>query len=199
MTDLYLAAAVVVGAYFLGSIPVGLLVARARGIDIRAVGSGNIGATNVARGLGKKIGAGVLVLDALKGALPMLAVRWLGLAHTVNPLVVTATGFAAVAGHCFPIWLGFDGGKGVATSLGVYLALDPLVTAACAGVFAIVYTATRIVSIGSMSAALAFPALLLLFGRSNAAVTLGIAVALVVLYRHKGNISRLLHHRENRV
>ncbi len=199
MTALIEAVAVVVGAYFLGSIPVGLLVARARGIDIREVGSGNIGATNVARGLGKKIGAGVLVLDALKGALPVLAVRWLGLAHTVNPLIVSAAGFAAVAGHCFPIWLGFHGGKGVATSLGVYLALDPLVTAAGVGVFAVIYAATRIVSIGSLIAAVAFPVLLLLLGRSDADVTLGIAVALVIIYRHKANISRLLHHREYRV
>jgi glycerol-3-phosphate acyltransferase PlsY len=190
------AVAVIVGAYFVGSIPIGVVLARRRGVDIRAVGSGNIGATNVSRSLGRKLGAVVLVLDALKGALPVLAVVLLELDQRVDPFVLTATGFAAIAGHCFPIWLRFDGGKGVATALGVYLVVDPVVTAICVAIFAACYLPFRIVSIGSLAAATAFPVLLLVFGRSDAAVTLGIAVGLVIIYRHRGNLGRLLRRRE---
>lgn len=190
------AVAVIVGAYFVGSIPIGVLLSRRRGVDIRAVGSGNIGATNVSRTLGRKLGAVVLVLDALKGALPVLAVVMLELDQRVDPFVLTATGFAAIAGHCFPIWLRFDGGKGVATALGVYLVVDPLVTAICVAIFAACYLPFRIVSIGSMTAAVAFPVLLLVFGHSDAVVTLGIAVSLVILYRHRGNLGRLLRRGE---
>lgn len=192
MTDLPLASAIVVAAYFVGSIPVGLLVSRARGIDIRAVGSGNIGATNVARGLGARLGLLVLVFDAVKGAIPMLVVAALDLASTVDPLVVTATGFAAIAGHCFPIWLRFRGGKGVATSLGVYLALDPLATGLAVVAFAAAFAPWRIVAVGSIAAATAMPIIMLLLHRSDAAVTLAIAVALVVVYRHRGNLAGML-------
>ncbi|HUH02372.1 MAG TPA: glycerol-3-phosphate 1-O-acyltransferase PlsY [Kofleriaceae bacterium] len=190
------AVAVIVGAYFVGSIPIGVLLSRRRGVDIRAVGSGNIGATHVSRSLGRKLGAIVLVLDALKGALPVLAVVMLELDQRVDPFVLTATGFAAIAGHCFPIWLRFDGGKGVATALGVYLVVDPLVTGICMAIFAACYLPFRIVSIGSMTAAVAFPVLLLVFGQSDAAVALGIAVGLVIIYRHRGNLGRLLRRGE---
>jgi glycerol-3-phosphate acyltransferase PlsY len=199
VSDLPLAAAVVIGAYFVGSIPIGLLFARRRGIEIRDVGSGNIGAANVARNLGKKLGAVVLVLDAVKGAVPLVVVRLLELDQTVDPFVITATGFAAVAGHCFPIWLRFDGGKGVATSLGAYLALDPLVTAVAVAVFVLLYLPFRIVSVGSLVAAASYPVFQLLFGRSDAEVTLGIAIALIVVYRHRDNIARLRQRREHRI
>jgi glycerol-3-phosphate acyltransferase PlsY len=199
MNDLGLAAAVVAGAFLLGSIPTGLLLARLRGIDIRTVGSGNIGATNVARGLGKKSGVLVLLLDAAKGAIPILVVRLLDLGARVDPFVITATGFAAVAGHCFTPWLRFRGGKGVATSLGVFLALEPAVTAMTAGLFAAIYLATKIVSIGSIAAALAFPILLWLLGRPDESVTLGIAVAILIIAKHHGNIRRLLRRQEHKV
>jgi glycerol-3-phosphate acyltransferase PlsY len=198
MTSLSSAVALVIGAYFIGSIPIGVLLSRRRGVDIRAVGSGNIGATNVSRSLGRKLGAVVLVLDAIKGALPLGIALLLELDHRVDPFVITATGFSAIAGHCFPIWLRFNGGKGVATALGVYLVVDPLATAICVAVFAVCYVPFRIVSIGSMAAAIAFPLVLLAFGRNDAEVTLGIAVALVILYRHRGNIARLVRRTESR-
>lgn len=196
--SLAVAIAVILGAYFVGSIPIGVLLSRRRGVDIRAVGSGNIGATNVSRSLGRKLGAVVLVLDALKGAVPMLVVRLLELDQRVDPFVITATGFAAIAGHCFPIWLRFNGGKGVATALGVYLVLDPVVTGISAAIFVACYLPFRIVSIGSLAAAASFPVLLLVFGRSDAAVTLGIAAGLVIFYRHRGNLARLLRRNEPR-
>jgi glycerol-3-phosphate acyltransferase PlsY len=197
--DALIAAAAVIGAYLAGSIPTGLLFARARGVDIRQVGSGNIGATNVARNLGKRLGVVVLLLDACKGALPVLLVRLLGLEDSIDPFLLTATGFAAIAGHCFPVWLRFHGGKGVATSLGVFLVVDPLVSAIAIGIFAVLYGAFRVASIGSIAAAIAFPVLLWLFGRSDAVVALGIAGAIVVVAKHHGNIARLLRGQENKV
>jgi glycerol-3-phosphate acyltransferase PlsY len=199
VNELILAAAVVAGAFLLGSIPTGLLLARLRGVDIRSVGSGNIGATNVARNLGKKSGVIVLVLDALKGAIPAAVVLLLDLGARVDPFVVTATGFAAVAGHCFTPWLRFRGGKGVATSLGVFLVLEPVVTAMAGGVFAGLYAATRIVSIGSITAALAYPILLWILGRPDESVALGIAVTILIVAKHHGNIRRLLRRQENKI
>lgn len=192
-------AAMVVAAYLAGSIPIGLLVARARGIDIRAVGSGNIGATNVARSLGKKLGLIVLVFDALKGAMPMLAVQWLALPERASPFVLTACGIAAVSGHCFPVWLRFRGGKGVATALGVFLVVDPVVTAIAVAIFAFFYVLFRVASIGSMAAAIAVTPLLILHGRSTADITLSIAVTVIILVKHRQNLGRLLRHQEHRV
>jgi glycerol-3-phosphate acyltransferase PlsY len=199
MTALWLSAAVVVVAYFLGTVPTGLLLARARGLDIRSVGSHNIGATNVARNLGKRLGAVVLVLDALKGAVPAYAAIYLAAEGRVDAFAVTAAGFGAVCGHCFPVWLGFHGGKGVATSLGVMLVAAPLVTLIAAGIFAAVYAIFRIASIGSMTAAISFPPLLLAFGAADEVVTLALATALLILFTHRANIGRLIRHQENRV
>jgi glycerol-3-phosphate acyltransferase PlsY len=199
VSDMLIAILVIVGAYFSGSIPSGLLLARARGIDIRDVGSGNIGATNVARSLGKKLGAVVLLIDALKGAIPTLVVLLLDLDTTVDPFVLTATGFAAICGHCFPVWLGFRGGKGVATSLGVFLVADPLVAGIGVATFVVLYALFRIASIGSMAGAVMFPVLLWILGRSDAVVTLGIAGAAVVIFKHRGNLVRLFTGTENKV
>lgn len=199
MNATHLGVAIVVGAYFVGSIPFGLLVARARGIDIREVGSGNIGATNVARGLGKKLGAVVLVLDALKGALPMLATMWFDIGDSAGPYFVTATGITAIAGHCFPVWLRFHGGKGVATSLGVFLTADPLVAAIGVGTFAVLYALFRIASIGSIAAALSFPVLLHVLERPPELVALGGLGALLIVFTHRHNIGRLLKGSENKV
>jgi glycerol-3-phosphate acyltransferase PlsY len=140
------ASLLIAGAYFLGSIPFGLLIARAKGIDVREVGSGNIGATNVARSIGKKAGAIVLLLDALKGAVPAIAVQVLDVAGEVDPLFVSAICFAAIFGHCFPVWLKFKGGKGVATAIGTYLAIDPLVAMLAIGIFIAVYSLFRVAS-----------------------------------------------------
>lgn len=194
-----MAAALVVVAYFVGSFPTGVVFARARGIDIQAVGSGNIGATNVARSLGKKLGVVVLFLDAFKGALPVLVVLALDLDERVDPFVVTATGVAAMAGHCFSIWLGFRGGKGVATSWGVFVAVDPVMGGIAAVIFALLYAAFRVASIGSLAAATALPAIMWLTHRSDAVVTLAIACAVIIAFKHRGNIRRLVQGEENKV
>lgn len=199
MDERILTGAVIAGAYLLGSIPVGLLFARARGIDIRVAGSGNIGATNVARTVGKRLGLVVLLLDALKGALPMLLLRWLDLAARVHPLVLTACGVAAIAGHCFPVWLRFRGGKGVATSLGVFLAVDPALVGIAVAVFAVLYALFRIVSVGSLVAALSFLVLLWLFHRPPAEIALGVAGTAIIVIKHRGNIGRLLRREESKV
>jgi glycerol-3-phosphate acyltransferase PlsY len=191
-----LAIALVIGAYLLGSIPFGLIVGRRRGVDVRQVGSGNIGATNVARSLGKKLGLLVLVLDVAKGALPVLALRWLELDARVHPFLLTAVGLAPMLGHCFPVWLRLHGGKGVATALGVFLALAPAVAGMAVALFAVLYALFRVVSLGSMSASMAVPALLWALGRPAPEVALGVVSAAVILIQHRQNIRRLLRRAE---
>lgn len=181
----------VILGYLSGSIPYGKIVARARGIDIQHEGSGNIGATNVTRVLGKKLGAAVLLLDVAKGALPVALALWLAARGEVPAFAVAATGLAAVAGHCFPVWLRFRGGKGVATSLGVFVVIDPVASAVSVLVFAIVYAIARAASVGSLVAALAFPFLLLARGRPTIDVLLAGAMFLVILVRHRDNLARL--------
>jgi glycerol-3-phosphate acyltransferase PlsY len=190
------AALALVGAYLSGSVPYGLVIARARGVDVTKVGSGNIGATNVARALGKRTGVLVLVLDALKGLGPALAARLL---WPEAPLVAALTGLCAIVGHVFPIWLRLRGGKGVATGLGVFLALTPLPTLIAAGFFTAVYAVKRIVSLGSMTASTILPLAMLALGEPRPYVALGGAAWLLVLVRHRGNISRLMRKEERRV
>ncbi|RMH43347.1 MAG: glycerol-3-phosphate 1-O-acyltransferase [Deltaproteobacteria bacterium] len=199
MTPLVASAALVAIAYFAGSIPTGVLVARARGVDLRAVGSGNIGATNVARALGKRVGVAVLVADAAKGAAPAAAGLWLQARGLADPVAVAAAGFAAIAGHCFPVWLGFRGGKGVATSLGVFAVLAPDVTALAAALWIALYAAFRIASVGSLAASAAFVPLLWLRGYGVPTIALaGAAVALIAV-KHRDNVARLVRHAEHRV
>lgn len=187
-------------AYLAGSIPFGLLLARARGVDIQAVGSGNIGATNVARTLGKQLGALVLVADMLKGGLPMAAARWLlGLDARAEPHFYVAVGLAAVVGHCFPVWLRFKGGKGVATALGVYLVVDPLAAVLCIGLFALAYAAFRISAVGSLAATSAFPALLWMRDHPMSHVVLALLIAVVIVIQHRGNLGRLRRGEEHKV
>jgi glycerol-3-phosphate acyltransferase PlsY len=192
----YVVAATLVVAYLCGSVPFGLLVAKARGVDVRAVGSGNIGATNVARALGRKTGAVVLLLDALKGLAPVLATRllWPG-----EPLLAAGAGLFAILGHVFPVWLKLHGGKGVATALGVFLALTPAATGIAAAFFFAVYATKRIVSIGSLAAATALPLAMLALREPPAFVALGAAVWLLVLVRHRTNIQRLLRREERKL
>jgi acyl phosphate:glycerol-3-phosphate acyltransferase len=199
MSDGVLFGAATAAAYLIGSIPTGVLLARARGIDIRAVGSGNIGATNVARNLGKRLGVIVLLLDAIKGAIPVAVALLAGLDARLGPWLVTAVGIAAIVGHCFPVWLRLRGGKGVATSLGVFLVVDPLVAGIGVAIFAVLYALFRIASIGSMVAALSFPALLWALGRPDATVVLGAVGAGIVLVKHRGNLVRLFRREELRV
>lgn len=195
----WLVAALAVGsAYLLGSIPFGLVLARARGVDIREHGSGNIGATNVARNLGKALGALVLLLDALKGAAPMLALGLLGLDEQGPSWLIPATGLAAIAGHCFPVWLRFRGGKGVATALGVLVVVDPVAMALCLGVFVLVVLVLRIVSLGSLLAAVLVPVVGTLLDRPWATISLGIGAAVIIVFKHRDNIQRLRRGEESR-
>lgn len=203
--DALAAALLVAGAYLLGSIPTGLLIGKRMGVDVRTQGSGNIGATNVARTVGKKVGLLVLVLDALKGALPValfigldLAAR-IDLGAPIDPYLLTAVGLAPIAGHCFPIWLRFRGGKGVATALGVFLVVEPLSLAVGVVLFTLLYAAFRIVSIGSMAASIAIPIAAAILGRPLPVIALAACGAVIVLGKHHGNIRRLLGRGELKV
>jgi glycerol-3-phosphate acyltransferase PlsY len=181
-------------AYLLGSIPFGVLVTRALGLgDLRTIGSGNIGATNVLRTGNKGAAAATLLLDAGKGAVAVLVARAIA-----GEQAAMVAGFAAFLGHLFPVWLGFRGGKGVATFLGTMLALAwPVGIAAC-----LTWLATAIVfrysSLAALVAAAATPLWLLLLGRADA-VWLGVALAILVLVRHHANIRRLLDGTEPKI
>jgi len=181
-------------AYLLGSIPFGLLITRALGLgDLRAIGSGNIGATNVLRTGNKAAAAATLLLDGAKGGVAVLVAR----ALLGEPAALVA-GLAAFLGHLFPVWLGFRGGKGVATFLGVLLALSfPAGLAACATWLASAF-AFRYSSLAALISAASAPVWLWLFGRPDA-VGLGIALAALVWIRHSANIRRLLAGEEPRI
>jgi acyl phosphate:glycerol-3-phosphate acyltransferase len=181
-------------AYLLGSIPFGPILTRIAGAgDLRAIGSGNIGATNVLRTGRKGLALATLLLDALKGALPaFLYWRYLG------PDMAVAGGLGAVLGHCFPVWLWFRGGKGVATAAGVVIALTPVVAAAGLALFALVVALSRYVSLGSMAAAIAAPVLAWALGWVQFA-ELYLVIALIIVAKHHGNIRRLLAGSESRL
>ncbi|WP_437285010.1 glycerol-3-phosphate 1-O-acyltransferase PlsY [Sorangium sp. So ce406] len=188
MTAIYL-----VLAYLLGAIPTGYLFARfVKGIDIRAVGSGNIGATNVLRAFGWKPGLAVLAADMAKGALvagPLAS--WLTAAP--GGWVAAAGGLTAVLGHDYTVFLGLRGGKGVATSCGVLLVLAPRSTLAALAVFAVVVRATRMVSAGSLAGALALPLFLWLLGERHAPVLcLSLLLGAFIWLKHTPNIRRML-------
>ena len=172
--------------FWLGAIPFGYLIARARGVDIREHGSGNIGATNVTRVLGTTAGAIVLVLDALKGVVPV----WYALRASPDPWTVIAAGGAAIAGHCFSPFLGFRGGKGVATSFGVFLMLAPDATLVAAAVFGVVLQLTKVPALGSLAGIAALAILQLVGGHTECAV-LAVATLLLLLYTHRENLAKL--------
>lgn len=195
-------------SYLVGSIPFGLLTARAvTGIDIRQHGSGNIGATNVGRVVGKKWGLAVLLFDALKGFLPVLLLPRLVYDGQCNHLNVMC-GVFAILGHMFPVWLKFRGGKGVATALGVIIVLanSYWVVLAAVGVFAATLLISRIVSLSSMLAAITFAAGQFV-GLGSAAfskdtwslATFSLAVPLLIIIRHRGNLQRLIQGTESRL
>jgi glycerol-3-phosphate acyltransferase PlsY len=185
---------VALGAYLLGSIPFGLLITRAMGLgDLRGIGSGNIGATNVLRTGNKKAAAATLLLDGAKGAAAVLVAR-----HFAGPEAALVAGGAALLGHCFPVWLGFRGGKGVATFLGVVLALAPVVGLICCATWLLVAKVTRISSFSALVAAILAPAWLAVLGPPGS-VWLGIALAALVLARHHANIRRLIDGTEPRI
>jgi len=189
-------------AYFLGSIPSGLIIGRlVRGIDVRQHGSGNVGATNVFRVVGKKWGILVLGLDALKGYLAVALPVWTHI--PVAPAVLILTGIVAILGHSFSVWLKGKGGKGVATSLGVFLGLAAYPTILAFAVFMLVFMVTRIISISSLSAATAFPVILFCVYRSEALFIwlfpVSILLAVFIFYTHRANILRLAKGEEKKL
>ncbi len=181
-------------AYFLGSIPTGLLLAKAAGVDIRSSGSGNIGATNVYRTLGRSVGVMTLVGDCLKGLLPVLAARYLALS---DPWVA-AVGLAAFLGHVYTIFLGFKGGKGVATALGVFLGVSPLAVAGALVIFIAVVWKSRYISLGSITAAAVMPGLVAVIDGRPPLVLMSALVAALVVWKHRENIQRLRAGVENK-
>jgi glycerol-3-phosphate acyltransferase PlsY len=184
-------------AYLVGSIPFSYLVARAFGVaDVRNVGSGNVGATNVMRSAGKGPGIAALVLDALKGAAASVAaLRLFPQSEWLPPLAAVA----AVLGHVFPVWLGFRGGKGVATGAGALAPLAPVATAAAAAVFLLTAVLTRYVSLGSVSSAAALAVVAFVSGSPRPVAVCAAAVAALVILKHRGNIERLLQGTERRL
>ena len=189
----------VVIAYLVGSIPAAYIAGRMHGVDLRTIGSGNLGATNVVRTLGWRVGLPVYLFDTLKGALPVLLLP--GATGTPRGgLWAIAFGIAAILGHVRPIFLlGKGGGKGVATAGGVFLGLAPLATAVSIAVFAVTTKLTGYVSLGSLLSALALPlALLVLAGPSSPVLWVSVLVAMFVFWTHRANIARLRRGEENR-
>jgi len=175
-------------SYLLGSIPTGYIIGTLAGIDIRKVGSGNVGATNVARTVGKTKGLLTLTADVAKGFIPVFVALRLGLSYTA----VASVGIAAFLGHLYPVFLKFQGGKGVATALGVLLALAPMATLVLVAVFGVVVFFSRIASVSSIAAAVAAPITLWSFSYPPTIVAMSVFLAVMIILRHRGNIRRLL-------
>jgi glycerol-3-phosphate acyltransferase PlsY len=204
------------GAYLIGSIPTGFLVAKAKGIDIRSAGSGNIGATNAMRVLGKPAGIFVLLADAAKGyiacaLIPPLVWNWFIPHHygffryffdtpVKNQMEFFLTaGIFAVLGHNYTCWLKFKGGKGIATTTGVYLALAPWAVLIGLVVFLLTVLVTRYVSVGSIAAAISLPVVVCLTQNGLLLDVVSVALGALAIYKHKSNIQRLRNGTENRI
>ncbi len=181
-------------AYLLGSIPTGLLLGRLCGVDVRKEGSGNIGATNLYRTVGRSVGVVTLIGDCLKGVIPVLAAR-----HYLVPAEYAAwVGLAAFCGHVFSVFLKFRGGKGVATALGVFLVLSPVAVAFALAVFIGLMLVWRYVSLGSITAAAVMPLAVTFLGGGRDIVWATLIISAIVIAKHHGNIKRLLAGTENR-
>jgi len=187
-------AIVVVVAYLLGSIPFAYLAGRTRGVDIRTVGSKNVGATNVFRELGKGIGITVMALDIAKGLVAVIIAE--SLTSSPWPLVAAA---AAILGHVYPVWLGFKGGKGVAVAGGAIVGLAPIPALIIIVIWLVVVGISRYVSLGSIVAAAAFPFLVIAFGAPWPTIVFAFLAAIMVIARHRSNIERLRHGTERRL
>ena len=181
-------------AYLCGSIPTGALIVKRQGIAIQEAGSGNVGATNVARTAGKKAGILTLIGDVVKGLLPVLIIRWLGLSE----LVQASAAVMATLGHLFPVFLRFAGGKGVATGLGVFLGLAPTAILTALLGFALVFAVFRIVSLASLVAAALTPCLIFFFAYPRPVLLAGVLIAGLIIVRHHENIGRLLKGEEQK-
>jgi glycerol-3-phosphate acyltransferase PlsY len=187
-------AILLVTAYLLGSVPTGLLLGKAYGVDVRKEGSGNIGATNLYRTVGRKVGVLTLIGDCLKGLIPVLVVQF-----SSQPADYAAwVGLAAFCGHVFSVFLRFKGGKGVATALGVFLALAPLAVGIALAVFVALMLIWRYVSLGSIAAAAAMPLVVMLLPGDTVLKSVTVIIAVVVIAKHHENIGRLLAGTESR-
>jgi acyl-phosphate glycerol 3-phosphate acyltransferase len=195
---LFTASICILGAYLIGAIPFGLLLSRGSNINIRTQGSKNIGATNVARLLGKKMGALTLCCDVLKGYLPICIASLLLHADSNCDLLIAACGAATVLGHMFPVYLRFKGGKGVATALGVFLYLEPLATLACLVVFVVTVFLSGYVSLGSLLGSIAILVMLSVLQASVWKFWLAGFIVLLIWLKHHQNINRLLNGMEKR-
>ena len=213
MTPAQQASLLIPAAYLLGSVPFGLIVGKSKGVDPRTAGSGNIGATNVGRLLGKRFFFMVFLLDLLKGMLPMLAAKWVLRDAPQEPKTFglwLVVGFAAIIGHMFSVFLGFKGGKGVATSSGVVLGLYPFYTypgLLCLLLWFVTFKASRYVSLASILAAVAFPLAYGLIGIATGwpvfdqqwpLLAFAVVVAVMIVWKHRSNIARLREGTEHR-
>ncbi|MCX5642863.1 MAG: glycerol-3-phosphate 1-O-acyltransferase PlsY [Candidatus Omnitrophica bacterium] len=186
-----------VGGYLLGSLPFGYLIGRSYGVDIRTKGSGNIGAANILRVIGKGPALATLLLDTVKGFLPTLLARQTCL---LPPGWIVAVGLSVIIGHTFSVFLNFKGGKGVATSLGVLIGLSPLTALFILLVWLAIFAVSRIISLASMAAALSLPPLLwCLAGRQPVFLAFGILITALVFLAHRKNIGRLFSGQEPKV
>ena len=200
--------ATALAAYFLGSIPTGYLAGLCKRVDIRSVGSGNIGATNVFRTLGRAAGVAVLAIDAVKGYVACKWVTYLAYEHLLPVAqrmaparegLMILTGLAAILGHNYTCWLKFKGGKGIATTAGVLLGLMPWALATIFSMWLLVTLATRFVSLGSVAAAITLPFAAWGFYNSWNLSAVGTVMCLLALYKHRTNIQRLLNGTESRI
>lgn len=183
-------------SYLIGAIPSGVILTRLFGSeDVRNAGSGNIGATNVYRVAGRTLGIMTLIGDCLKGAIPVLVGST---AFNLSIPHIALVSLAAFLGHCYPIYLGFKGGKGVATALGIFLVLSPLSILCALGLFVLVLYRWRFISLASISAAAAVPFLVLAFERSSPLFAATLIIGAIVIWRHRSNIERLRSGTENR-
>jgi acyl phosphate:glycerol-3-phosphate acyltransferase len=190
-----MSASVVLASYLIGSIPFAFLLARRRGIDLRRAGSGNVGASNVLRTSGVLLAVLAVALDGLKGALAVLLAQGM----TAGSAVPVAAGLASVIGHVYPAWLRFQGGKGVATAAGVFSVLAPMALAVAVVVFLVSVLATRIISVGSIGAALTLAVVTAVTDSSGVVVAAAWMAAALIVHRHRGNLARLLAGTERRV
>jgi glycerol-3-phosphate acyltransferase PlsY len=182
-------------AYLVGSVPFAYLLARRRGIDLRLAGSGNVGASNVLRTTGVKRAVAAMSLDAVKGAVAVLVAERLS-SGAATPVVA---GLASVVGHIYPVWLGFRGGKGVATAAGVFAVLAPMALTVASAAFLVAVWITRYISVGSLAAAITLVATAVATDLPSAVAVGAVIAALIILHRHRGNLARLLAGTERRV
>ncbi len=186
--------------YLLGSIPSGFLAGKwCKGLDLRTIGSGSTGATNVLRNVGKKPALAVFLVDVAKGAAAVLLAGLLNPTSALIDWIQVLAGLAALSGHIWPVWLGFKGGKAVATGFGMFLGLSWPVGLACFGMFMAVFSISRIVSLASVVAAVSLPLLMAAGSASNANLVMALVAMLLVLWRHRTNIQRLINGTEPQV